>query len=90
VEEEGMNMNVGQNVTYIGIDPGVNTGYAIVQEGAYVDIGSDDILTVMDMVRVMALECIITVIIENPNKWKNPAYLKGYAKDTGRLMGQVV
>ena len=61
--------------TYIGIDPGTDTGLAIVQDGKYIVLRTGDILDIFERILPYKGSCII--LIENPN-------LRKYFGNTGR------
>jgi len=57
------------NIYHIGIDPGVNTGIAIVKDGELIEVATCNIIAAMKKIMILRLdECkIITIHVENPN-----------------------
>ena len=56
---------------YVGIDPGVNTGVAIVHDGAYISISTMTITKAMQMLYLILMDgAEIELYVEDPNKRK--------------------
>ncbi len=55
---------------YIGIDPGVKTGFALIDDGKYKNISTYSILEAIGVINHVALTCpsdTIILYVENPN-----------------------
>ncbi len=64
-------------MTRIGIDTGVNTGYSVIKDGKYIDMGTGPILGTMMYLERYFKDNDIEVFIENPFKWTGRRTSKG-------------
>jgi hypothetical protein len=64
-------------MTRIGIDPGVHTGYSVIKDGKYIDMGTLPILSTMIYLERFFGDTDTEVYIENPFKWTGKRTPKG-------------
>lgn len=79
-----MSENNKLGTLYIGIDPGVTTGYAEIYKGEYITIRQMDIIDAMEAVRINKETGFdICLHVENPNK--RTYYKPGTAQGAGSI-----